>query len=346
MTKQERRLARLLAILRRALISTLPVIATASACRNGPEVVAEAPRAVATTVALEALIDQARTGHPSTVADYQIPSEAQRAQLRVFAALAARGTPQEPPSAFKAYACGADRSIVTVQGTESGAGVYELRVGEASPLFVLVPHSFSDTGTLPIGEALFTGLHARALLVNTVHRYKGAGCTPPGNDEDAPTPKACPSDMAHADDSYFHALHAGLATAFPSAVTLALHGFARRADDPDLIVSAAGTRADLAPLLRELVTLYGADRVRCFPNQIQRLGGTTSVQARLLRKMNAQMVHLEMSREVRDQLSKDPAQRGLLVQALAKWLGAKPAAQLAPDARTTSCVEGRLPDGR
>ncbi len=297
------------------IVAILLVSAATSACHQAQEMRVGEPIA---SVALESLVREARGAEAErSGASYRAPTAAQRALVRQFASATARGARGPTPPMFSSYACGSDRRVVALRGSEAGAGVYALRTGKALPLLVLVPHSFWDTGTLPIGRAVFQGLRARALLVNTVHRYKGAGCPQPGgDDDDANPPAGCPSDVAHASDSYFEAVHEGLALAFPGAVTLALHGFARSKDDPDLIVSAAGTRFDLAPLMQKLVALYGAPQVRSFPDQIDRLGGTTSIQAKHRRQDFGQMVHLEMSRELRDRLVADPGELGKFVHAV------------------------------
>ncbi len=191
---------------------------------------------------------------------------------------------------------------------------------DAAGVFVAVPHSFWDTHTLPIGSALFRGLHARALLVNTVHRYRGAGCPVLDADDEGPR-DPCISDMAHAPESAFQAVHEGLCTGDPADLTIAVHGFNRTPHDPGVILSAAGTTANLGPLSRALTSLYGTERVRSFPKEIKRLGGTTSVQARFLRRTGGRMLHVELSRQLRDTLQADPVALAGFVRAFAEALG-------------------------
>ncbi len=41
------------------------------------------------------------------------------------------------------------------------------------PLIVEAPHTFFDRGTLPVALAIFEAQRARALILNTSHRYGG-----------------------------------------------------------------------------------------------------------------------------------------------------------------------------
>lgn len=280
---------------------------------------------------LDQVIRDARAEGEAPATTYQAPPSPARATLRTFAAVTARGANASAPRAFEVIRYDLDAGLVVLRGTELGAGVYALRTREARPVLVIVPHSFWDTHTLLIGRALFDSLAARALLVNTIHRYRGARCALPGAD-DVEKDEYCASDMAHAPDSYFQAVHEGLHSAFPDALTLAVHGFRRAEREPDVILSAAGTDTDLAPFLRTLTALYGAERVRAFPDQIGRLGGTTSVQARYLRRSGGHMVHVELSRELRDRLQADPAQLSRFARAFADALApAQPRLQVAPE---------------
>ncbi|WP_437961895.1 hypothetical protein WME76_21120 [Sorangium sp. So ce119] len=68
-----------------------------------------------------------------------------------------------------------------------GAAAVVLRTGAAAPLIVEAPHTFFDRGTLPVALAVFDAQRARALVVNTSHRY-GGGPKPgdaAGDDEGA-----------------------------------------------------------------------------------------------------------------------------------------------------------------
>ncbi|MEO8184756.1 MAG: hypothetical protein ABI895_38595, partial [Deltaproteobacteria bacterium] len=62
--------------------------------------------------------------------------------------------------------------LVEQQSERRGAGALVLRSGAAEPWVIEVPHSFFDEGTLEIGLNAFVWRRARALLINTVHRYR------------------------------------------------------------------------------------------------------------------------------------------------------------------------------
>ncbi len=174
-----------------------------------------------------------------------------------------------------------------------GGGAYVFRLDGATPVILEVPHSFSDLDTLPLGLGAFLQLRARALLVDTVHRWRGAQC-----DKEEESDEPCASDMAHAKDTLFQGVHEGLTAGDPHATVVSIHGFAETENDPDVIVSAAGTRArarDVAVAFERVLSL----RTAVYPEEIQRLGGMSGVQARHVRKHNGRMIHLELSRSFR-----------------------------------------------
>jgi hypothetical protein len=215
--------------------------------------------------------------------------------------------------------------VLTEDEERRGDGIYFIRRGPARPVLVEVPHSFFDLQTLPVGRALFDALEARALLVNTVHRYRGAGFEP----ETVP-PEGSPADVAHAPDSAFHAVHEGLIDAVPEAVVLAVHGFAPEPGDPDVIISAAGTEGDARACRDALdaafepwsVGLYGAD--------VERLGGKTGAQARHLRERRGRMIHIELSRPVRKHLASHSKGRRAFARALRRCVVATSTHDLPP----------------
>ncbi len=67
------------------------------------------------------------------------------------------------------------RPVGVVRGRHAPrrAAAVVLRVGAAVPLIVEAPHTFFDQGTLPVALAIFEAQRARALIVNTSHRYGG-----------------------------------------------------------------------------------------------------------------------------------------------------------------------------
>ncbi|WP_438003192.1 hypothetical protein WME89_30320 [Sorangium sp. So ce321] len=96
----------------------------------------------------------------------------------VAAAGLAAQSRQPPPAAPPGFALrpvpGRDLWVLSDDGPRRrGAAVVVLRAGPAAPLIVEAPHTFFDRGTLPIALAVFDAQRARALIVNTSHRYGG-----------------------------------------------------------------------------------------------------------------------------------------------------------------------------
>ncbi|WP_437292699.1 hypothetical protein [Sorangium sp. So ce426] len=82
--------------------------------------------------------------------------------------------PAAPPGFTLRAVRGRDLWVLSEDGTRRrGAAAVVLRVGAAAPLIVEAPHTFFDRGTLPVALAIFEAQRARALLVNTSHRYGG-----------------------------------------------------------------------------------------------------------------------------------------------------------------------------
>lgn len=241
-------------------------------------------------------------------------------QLRTAAAeLREHGHVTQLPRGYsleKVVAAELDGALLVLREAEPvhGGGVFVVRTALPSGTapqtewIVEVPHSFFDRQTLPIGWGLFDQLHARALLVNTVHRYRGAGC-----ERNA---AQCPSDMARNDLTAFHGFHRGLTEteagpARPGQVVIAVHGFQKRSDDPDIIVSGAGTDMNafaIKAALTESLAAFGVE-VAAFPDDVGRLGGVASVQGRHLTAIGGRLLHVELADSARDRLVREPALR-------------------------------------
>lgn len=85
-----------------------------------------------------------------------------------------RPPPAAPPGFALRAVPGRDLWVLSEDGTRRrGAAAVVLRVGAAMPLIVEAPHTFFDRGTLPVALAIFEAQRARALIVNTSHRYGG-----------------------------------------------------------------------------------------------------------------------------------------------------------------------------
>ena len=197
-----------------------------------------------------------------------------------------------------------------------GAGVLVLRSGEAQPWLLEVPHSFFDEGTLEIGLSAFVWRRARALLINTVHRYRALATAAADESPDSDDDDSSPSDVAHAESSFYLTAHQACVDALGEVGVVQLHGFSdASAPKADLVLSAAGSRADPAPIARALERAAGI-RVAVYPTDIRKLGGTRNVEAHYSISIGRPFLHVEMSKSLRRQLTTDPDQLRRFVDAL------------------------------
>jgi hypothetical protein len=240
------------------------------------------------------------------------------AQLR----LATRGTRSEvtAPTGFRLLELDSAVSLLAEeQDQRRGAGVLALRRGAAQPWVIEVPHSFFDEGTLEIGLNAFAWSQARALLVNTVHRYRSRSSDVPegaDSDEDGDGDGAAVSDVAHAEASFFLTTHAACVDALGEVGVVQLHGFSdASAPSADLVLSAAGSNADPTPVERALERDLGI-RVAVYPTEIKKLGGTKNQQVRYSIAAQRPFLHVEMSRSLRKRLNNNPDQLRRFVAAL------------------------------
>jgi len=228
-------------------------------------------------------------------------------------------------------------AVVEEPGHRQGRGLYVFRNGATgaelgAALVIQVPHSFFDEDTLAIGLAL--SARARALFVNTVHRYPG-GVLPAGgvDDEEAGDPAAgspgpaSPADLAHQTESVWQVMTASALQHLPGLTVVQVHGFADRPAaapfDADMVVSPSIVRAGKAEAGAQVTRLRAAlpgARVALYPRDARVLGGTTNAQARLLAKQpQAVFLHLEIARSLRRKLATNAALRADFVKAV--WSG-------------------------
>lgn len=211
--------------------------------------------------------------------------------------------------------CAGDTPILVHSSGEEGVadGALQLRSTAREPrLLVHAPHVHFDVDTMAIGAALLGESNVRGLLFNTAHRYSAAQC-----DYEEARPPACPSDVVHGLRGFFDVADAALAAAFPGDVTVAVHGFKKRSGEPDIIVSAAGTSAPIDALATALATAVPGYSVARFPDEVDRLGGTTGHQARRRRLEGRAFWHLELSRQLRKHLRDDPLALNAFARAVA-----------------------------
>jgi hypothetical protein len=207
-------------------------------------------------------------------------------------------------------------SVVLIRESESrrrGGGAYLVRFGSRpSQLAVEAPHTFFDEGTLPLACDLFARTNAVALFVNTAHRYKSS---PPDARGDHP------SDVAHSADSLFQAATEGLIEAVPAPTVVQLHGFAGRANDTSLVLSAGEKRGGDELVTRAQAALARVvTGVKKYPEDAGELGATTNVQGQIVREAGGRFLHVELESGLRRQLLADMRLRASLLDALATSL--------------------------
>jgi hypothetical protein len=202
-----------------------------------------------------------------------------------------------------------------VEGKRHGGGAYIVRLGSSARLVVQAPHTFYDEGTLSLGCAYFQKANARALFVNTVHRYKGAP-------EDAHG--QYPADVAHAPATLFQAATEGALIAINPITVVQLHGFAAREAKGRAVVSTGERRpgnALVARLAKALDRAVGSPVLR-YPEDTSELGATTNVQGTIVRAAGGRFVHIEMDEQLRKDLNADATLRGRFVAAMTEALEA------------------------
>ena len=201
-----------------------------------------------------------------------------------------------------------------------GGGVYVLRLDSTSSTIVQTPHTFYDSGTLQLGCELFARARARALFVETAHRYKAAESTEEGDH---------PADVAHQPASLYQAVTEGFFAAKGDAGSsvvrsvIQLHGFSLRKPG-EVVVVSNGTKQPGDPLVDRaqaaLAPVLKAGKVARYPEDTQELGATTNVQGSLVRQNGARFLHVEMESRLRKDLLIIPDYRGRFLGALAAVL--------------------------
>lgn len=183
-----------------------------------------------------------------------------------------------------------------------GWGLFVFAAEPANPLVVEVPHPLYDVNTPQAGIEAFRRGDAQALLVAGTHRYANSDGS---------------SDVAHEADTMFALVHRAIVTARQSVVQF--HGFddADREGYGDIVVSAGETdpAVDVGPVTDSL-RAAGFDVCQYDGEECEGLGGTTNVQGSWCRSVYSRFVHIEMSRQVRD----DPVRRSLTARIVAEEL--------------------------
>ncbi len=208
---------------------------------------------------------------------------------------------------------GDERLLVLREAEPEGRGLLVLRFGEGGHQLVLqAPHAFHDLVTGALAADLMVPTGARALLVNTRHRHS----------QGAPAGEAPLADLAHREDTWFHALTLGVLDALDSPLLVQVHGFAADSlDDPAIDVVASGganPRQDVVGVLVDALRVdRGAAAVAAYPDDVQRLGGVTNVQGRAVGVRPAgAFLSLELGLDYRQQLRTDAGEFERLSDAL------------------------------
>jgi hypothetical protein len=244
---------------------------------------------------------------------YRVPTEAERATARAaFQSLVQGGSPDVATFGFELVPVPewADVMLLREQPSKKrGGGAYLVRRGSASSFVVQAPHTFYDEGTFPLSCDLFQRAKARALFINTSHRYKSAPETRDGDH---------PADVAHAPDSLFLAMTEGLVAAIPKVDVIQLHGFSNRETTARAVIST-GERRPNAPLVARARAAFEeivGPRVLAYPDDVEELGATTNVEGMVIRRTGGRFLHIEMDGDLRRSLVRDAAFRGRALDAL------------------------------
>jgi hypothetical protein len=207
---------------------------------------------------------------------------------------------------------GEDSVLVVREAVEHrGAGMVAIRCGSARPWVWQAPHALYDLSTGDIALQLFLESGARAVMWNTVHRYRALPAEKSGD-------PVHPADVTREFGSLFHAATVGLASGDVTLRFLQLHGYAQRSDFPWHAVVSTGD-ADRPPeaLAKALTPVLGS--AGAYGADVDILGGTANVQAKALRAWSEpRFLHFELSPAARRSLAEDPEMRGALLSALAQ----------------------------
>ena len=166
----------------------------------------------------------------------------------------------------------------------------------------------------------FAVAQARALFVNTVHRFQG-GRPQPGEDDQ---PVDAPADLAHQELTFFQGFTIAALAALPQLQVIQLHGFADGGvpECPQALVvvspgAAPAGAAEAAQVSERLGALFGSDKVLLYPRDTRRYGAQRNVQGRAVAVAGrATFLHIELSHTLRTRLSDDGALRRAFIAAV------------------------------
>lgn len=193
------------------------------------------------------------------------------------------------------------RLVSEPPGKEFGRGWYLFRTNRDSTVALEAPHARNDIHTGTIALRLFLAGQARVLAASTITRHR--------------------ADMAHLNDTFFQACTLAFAEACPTGLVVQLHGFESenhnrlKAD----IVASAGTRLPEPWLgawverLKHTTSLA----VLAYPRDTRQLGALHNLQGQELHATGGcRFLHVEMTRELRDRLTRDQQLRRTVLDSL------------------------------
>ncbi|WP_448206760.1 hypothetical protein [Azospirillum sp. sgz302134] len=206
-----------------------------------------------------------------------------------------------------------DMTVVReAHGRGEGKGVYLIRRGRAAPILLEAPHRFKDLDTGTIAARLMAERPFAAAAWNSVPRWYEEGG------------RRVKADMAHERVSHFNAFTRAFARTHGDGLVVQLHGFENEKRNSDAgseagAIVSNGTKVP-PPAVR--------DRARClktgwavpvllYPFDIRELGATTNTNAEAMRDLGHYgFMHVEMARDLRHDLARDAALRGVLADCL------------------------------
>jgi hypothetical protein len=167
---------------------------------------------------------------------------------------------------------------------ERSWGVIALPLGTTPRLLVEVPHAGADYETEEVGLAVLAEVPDAVYLQAGAHRRAA--------DERA--------DVAHEEDSLFHALAVDLSTRL-RLPQLQLHGFGDRDDlDEDIVLGGGPDHpAPQVEALADRIEESGLSVCRAWAGRCSELEGRTNVQGRAAARAGLPFAHVELSASIR-----------------------------------------------
>lgn len=298
-----------------------------TACRCNPKADGETPpvNSSAPPTANETAALDVDTGCPTALAEtrrggtrpnsFIPPTDADMAKAKAALAKLLKGgdiTADAKEFGFEVVPLDSWPDAVLVRETgdrKRGGGAYVIRKNATSNLIVQAPHTFYDEGTFPLACEFFQRTKARALYINTTHRYKSA---PEANGQH-------PADVAHSPTTIFQAATEGAIDALGKPSIVQLHGFADRKLGGRAVVST-GEKKQGGPYVAKVAGALEAvvgPKVLKYPDDTNELGATTNVQGSIVRRAGGAFLHIEMADTLRRDLIRDASMRQKALDALA-----------------------------